>query len=101
MCGGLQHLDLGKTYVHWKQGHPQAAAQEAHDDASDVSSEEGVNAASDSGMPCSRTSTCLLGPIRSCDTSLPSSHGVAPLRPQGLSRRDRLDCESCISCNIE
>ena len=53
MCGCLQYLDLGKTYVHWKQGHPQAAAQDTLDDASDVSSEEGVNA--DSG-------TSLLAP---------------------------------------
>ena len=49
--GVLQYLDLGKTYVHWKQGHPQAAAQGTPEDASDVSSEEGVNPGSDSGKP--------------------------------------------------
>ena len=47
----MQYLDLDKTYVHWKQGHPQATAQDGHDDASDVSSEEGVNAGLDSGKP--------------------------------------------------
>ena len=47
----MQYLDLGKTYVHWKQGHPQAAAQDGPDGASDASSEEGVNPGSDSGAP--------------------------------------------------
>ena len=59
-----QYLDLGRTYVHWKAGHPQAGADDALEAgaASDASSEEGIDAASQSGEPapaCSTFSTCL------------------------------------------
>ena len=50
-CPPAQYLDLGRTYVHWKQGHPQAGADAPDLDAaaSDASSDEEVNAASQSG----------------------------------------------------
>ena len=52
LCGCAQYLDLGRTYVHWKQGHPRAGADAPDQDAaSDASSDEEVEAASQSG-PC-------------------------------------------------
>lgn len=43
-----RHLDLGRTYVHWKAGHPLAAPGPADGDASDMSSDEEVDAVSES-----------------------------------------------------
>lgn len=43
-----RHLDLGRTYVHWKAGHPLAAHGPADGDASDMSSDEEVDAISES-----------------------------------------------------
>ena len=56
-----QYLDLGRTYVHWKAGHPRAGAEAAEeaDAASDVSSEEGVDAGSASGAQMSFASLLL------------------------------------------
>lgn len=46
-----QQLDLGRTYVHWKAGHPsQAAAHPADGDASDMSSDEEVEGVSETGV---------------------------------------------------
>ncbi len=43
-----RHLDLGRTYVHWKAGHPRAAPGPADGDASDMSSDEEVDDVSES-----------------------------------------------------
>ncbi|CAL8468014.1 g7552 [Coccomyxa elongata] len=53
-----QHLDLGRTYVHWKAGHPsQAAANPADGDASDMSSDEEVEGVSETDDDDDRASS--------------------------------------------
>lgn len=48
-----RHLDLPRTYVHWKAGHPHAgphaADNDADADASDMSSDEEVEGGSETG----------------------------------------------------
>ena len=89
MC--VQYLDLSKTYVHWRQGQPQAAAvEDAHDDASDLTDEEGVDVGLDSGAQC------LPPPCHRAHTLAPQS----AVKNAPLIWQHKQDiCRPCVSCD--